>query len=196
MDGIKKVDSKYFVLSFINDNIDLTSIKYIANHISRINLLYQLSKANRICKTNPYLLYDDQLFNFLKKIDTMSYTPTLNLFNEIISELNAKKELIPLIDDIFPYQLFKENLFHLILYWMPQFRQLYKERITFHIKVGSNCYDFKFDEYNSFEILYIFNEEGSLNISLGSKVYDPWNKKKNEYKSYGISTYSKDKKTK
>ena len=94
----------------------------------------------------------------------------LHHFSLLISDLSGNKELIPIVDLIFPYKYFRNTGFENICYWLPLFTKLHQSGTTFCIKVLGREFDFVYENKKQFTPIYLFNEENNLILSPGTSI--------------------------
>lgn len=142
------------------DNTDLLTIDdKLEFQLLKLQLLEKLQNDNfaYINSKTPNIFFNQKLFNLFQVVIDMTQNQTIDHFNEFISIISKDQQLIPLIEDIFPYNLFIDTQFETMNYWMPMIANLYNKKITFHIKIKEYEYDFINDE-SKFEPIYNFDQ--------------------------------------
>ncbi|KAK8895427.1 hypothetical protein M9Y10_023891 [Tritrichomonas musculus] len=145
------------------DNSDLLSIdNKLEFQLLKLQLLEKLQNDNFafINPKTPEIFYNQKLLNLFQIVIEMTENPTIDHFDEFISIISKNQQLIPLIESIFPYNLFMDTQFETMNYWMPMFLNLYNKKITFHVKTNENEYDFINDE-SKFEPTYVFDQNNA-----------------------------------
>ena len=173
--SIKFIDPKCFKLC-LNDK-KLLEMKYFQYPISKITLLIKLVSDNSYISKYTFgaLFIKGNMEKVLISVTKMFNEPSLEQFDLFISLIinwpKSEPCLLPIIEPIIPYESFDNTPLKMIQFFIPQFKKLYENKISFNIIIEDKKYVFKYTK-SKFTVNYAFSFDTELILLPSSAITD------------------------